>query len=113
MTGMVFSTGTWSWWPEDEVPSLYYTPERVGDGYVATTETCPYCGQSHQHGADASGNGDGHRSAHCGRHTHELTPTGRRRSPYARGVAICPGCQERGYVLRRVGLPNRHHSDLR
>lgn len=80
-------------------PVLRYKAVRTSWGYEAVTEPCPYCGKRHHHGADQTGNGDGHRVAHCGRHTHDVTMTGRRRSIYAKGVRICSGCENRGYVL--------------
>jgi len=87
---------------EDGRPVLWYDLAPGDSGHsLAVTEPCIYCGKRHTHGTDRTGNGDGHRVAHCGRHTHDVTRTGRRRSVYARGVTVCPGCQDRGYVLRR------------
>jgi hypothetical protein len=87
---------------EDGRPVLWYDLERWNDGiYSAITEPCIYCGKRHTHGAGRDGDGDGHRVAHCGSHTHDLTPTGLRRSIYARGVTVCSCHEDRDYVLRK------------
>lgn len=42
----------------EEVPTVPGVPSE--DGTTLTIEVCPYCGQTHRHGA-----GYGHRIAHC------------------------------------------------
>lgn len=84
-----------------DYPVLFYTVRRDRLRiWHAQTEPCIYCGQRHRHGADDDGNGDGSRVPHCGDHTHEFTPTGRRRTIYAHGAVRCHG-HHRDYILRR------------
>jgi hypothetical protein len=91
---------------DDARPVLWYDLAPGDPGcFLAITEPCIYCSKCHIHGAGRDGDGDGHRVAHCGRHTHDLTPAGRRRSIYARGVEICSCHEDRGYVLRKRPVP--------
>jgi len=82
-------------------PVLFYTIDhprywrgRPVSASTVTTEPCIWCGSRHHHG-----NGPGSRVPHCAGHSHELTPTGRRRSVYAKNVAKCPN-YHRDYILR-------------
>ncbi len=94
----------WHDYDEHGRPVLFYDRVKFGAGrgvgYTAVTEPCVYCGRKHRHGTDKDGDGDGSRVPHCGPHTHDLTPTGRHRAYWAKGVIMCH-VDHPDYVLRR------------
>lgn len=85
-------------WHDSEIhsgiayPVLFYDVRNRGRS--AVTEPCIYCGRRHSHG-----NLEGDRVPHCGEHTHDLTPSGRHRNPYAAGFSRC-NVWHRNYILR-------------
>ncbi len=82
-------------WGGVEHPVLWYDIRRNG---IATTEPCIWCGRRHTHG-----DLEGSRVPHCGEHTHDLTRSGNRRSPFARGATRCR-VHHRDYIIRRRPL---------
>lgn len=98
-----FDTSTYKGGVVATYPVLRYTLELVSHTrhyrkpvYVAVTEPCLFCGEKHTHGA-----ADGSRSPHCTDHSHDRTPTGRKKNIYAKNTIHCPGCAG-GYVLRKA-----------